>query len=40
MTDHDAVQLAASKAMDSHDASTLLGSQNIDTQAPLSLYSS
>ena len=40
MTDHSAIQLAASQSADTHDTSTLLGSQKIDTQAPLALYSS
>ena len=41
MSDHDAIQLAANQTADSSDAaSTLLGSQKIDTQAPLILYSS
>ena len=41
MSNHDAIQLAANRSVDSvHDASTLLGSQTIDTHAPLILYSS
>ena len=41
MTNHDAIQLASNRSMESlHDASTLLGSQAIDTHAPLILYSS
>lgn len=41
MSDHDAIQFVANRSTDSvHEASTLLGSQNIDTQAPLFLYSS
>jgi hypothetical protein len=40
LSNHDAVQLAANRSMESlHDASTLLGSQSIDTHAPLILYS-
>ena len=40
MSDHDAIQLAASHANDSQEVSTLLGSQKIDTQSPLVLHSS
>ena len=41
MSNHDAIQLAANRSSESvHDASTFLGSQNIDTHAPLILYSS
>ena len=41
MSNHDAVQLASNRSMDSlHDTSTFLGSQAIDTDAPLILYSS
>jgi len=40
MSNHDGIQLAANRSSESvHDASTLLGSQNIDTHAPLMLYS-
>lgn len=40
VTDHDAVQLSANrKDTDDDDASTLLGKQSIDTQAPLVLHS-
>ena len=42
MSDHEAIQLVANRSTDSVDeaASTLLGSQKIDTHAPLILYSS
>ena len=41
MTDHDAIQLAANQPKESSDAaSTLLGTQKIDTHAPLILHSS
>jgi len=40
MSNSDAIELVANRSMDSiHDASTLLGSQSIDTHAPLILYS-
>ena len=41
MSNHDAMYHAANRSTDSvHDTSTLLGSQSIDTHAPLILYSS
>ena len=41
ISNHDATQLAANRSSESvHHASTFLGSQNIDTHAPLILYSS
>jgi hypothetical protein len=42
MSDQDAIRFVANQSTDSvHEAaSTLLGSQNIDTHAPLILYSS
>jgi len=40
MSDLEAIQFVANRSTDSvHEASTLLGSQNIDTQSPLILYS-
>lgn len=42
MTNHDAVQLSANRSVETvhGDSGTLLGSQSIDTDAPLALYSS
>ena len=44
MTNHDAIQLSANRSVDTmhlqDDTGTLLGSQHIDTDAPLALYSS
>ena len=42
MSDHEAIKFVANRSTDTvHEApSTLLGSQNIDTHAPLILYSS